>query len=59
MPESTGGEVGHMDCLKALRYLDADSGNYVESTCECSCHEEKREWYLSDLVLSELGVGAE
>ena len=38
----------HLDCTGALRYLDAESGEYLEGECECSCHVEKREWYLSD-----------
>lgn len=39
---------GHLDCVKNLRYLDAVSEDYIEGECECSCHAEKREWYLSD-----------
>ena len=39
---------GHLDCTKHLRYLDAENGDYVEDKCECACHVEKREWYLSD-----------
>jgi hypothetical protein len=39
---------GHLDCTKNLRYLDTETGDYVEDKCECGCHVEKREWYLSD-----------
>jgi hypothetical protein len=39
---------GHLDCTGHLRYLDPERGAYVESICECSCHVDKREWYLSD-----------
>jgi hypothetical protein len=43
-----GPDYGHLDCTIALRYLDAESGEYLEGACECACHVEKREWYLSD-----------
>jgi len=39
---------GHQDCTKFLRYLDAETGEYAEGKCECSCHVDKRVWYLSD-----------
>ena len=38
----------HVDCTGNLRYLDPESGDYIEGNCECPCHIEKREWYLSD-----------
>jgi len=39
---------GHKDCPGDLRYLDIESGDYVEGKCGCDCHVEKRQWYLSD-----------
>jgi hypothetical protein len=39
---------GHLDCTTILRYLEEKSGEYIEGECACSCHVEKREWYLSD-----------
>ena len=45
---TTGEGDGHIDCTGSLRYLDAETGLYVEGRCEWTCHIEKREWYLSD-----------
>ena len=39
---------GHQDCIGDIRYLDVETGDYVEEKCGCECHVEKREWYLSD-----------
>ena len=39
---------GFGDFAGDLRYLDIESGEYIEGRCECPCHVEKREWYLSD-----------
>jgi hypothetical protein len=44
----SGEDDGHIDCAGSLRYLDAETGLYAEGRCECTCHVEKREWYLSD-----------
>ena len=38
----------HLDCTGELRYLDIESGDYIEGKCGCDCHVEKRQWYLSD-----------
>jgi hypothetical protein len=38
----------HLDCAGNIRYLESETGDYVEDNCECFCHVEKREWYLSD-----------
>ncbi|MEO1842584.1 MAG: hypothetical protein ABGY21_13900 [Pseudomonadota bacterium] len=46
---------GHLDWTKHLRYLDAENGDYVEDKCECACHVEKREWYLSDFGRARIG----
>ena len=38
----------HLDCTGSVRYLNPETSDYVESDCGCSCHTEKREWFLSD-----------
>ena len=48
MSGTAGEGDGHIDCTGSLRYLDSEAGQYVETGCECVCHLEKREWYLSD-----------
>jgi hypothetical protein len=48
MSEVGGQDKDHQECSGELRYLDAESGDYIEENCGCACHQEKREWYLSD-----------
>jgi len=42
------GDAVHGECDGTIRYLEHSTGSYVEGKCGCSCHIEKREWYLSD-----------
>jgi hypothetical protein len=48
IPETDRQGAGHQDCAGDIRYLDIDSGDYIEAKCGCKCHVIKREWYLSD-----------
>lgn len=48
MSDRVGQGSGHLDCSGNIRYFEPETGDYVEDNCECSCHIEKREWYLSD-----------
>ena len=50
MTDRIGEGSGHLDCTGNIRYLEAETGNYVEENCQCFCHVEKREWYLSDFA---------